>query len=82
MVTILYRDARFQKQDVTVNEDLAKYADAGKVQSYAKDAFRWAVGNGIVNGMDTTPDTIAPQGNATRAQAAQVLMKYLDREAK
>ena len=82
MVTILYRYARFQKQDVTVNEDLAKYADAGKVQSYAKDAFRWAVGNGIVNGMDTTPDTIAPQGNATRAQAAQVLMKYLDREAK
>ncbi len=49
------------------------FSDASKVSSYAKDAMLWAVENDIVTG---TSGKLNPQGNAMRAEAAQMLMKY------
>ena len=72
LVTILYRYAGEPK----VKGSLDKYSDASKVSSYAQDAMLWAVENGIVSGMGD--NTLAPQGDATRAQVAQIMMNFCD----
>ncbi len=73
IATILYRYAGAE----AVEEDSLKdFADAGKVNAYAVDAMNWAVSVGLINGMDDA--TLAPQGNATRAQIATILMRYCE----
>ncbi|MBE6945702.1 MAG: hypothetical protein E7459_06405 [Ruminococcaceae bacterium] len=73
IATILYRYAGAEE----VEEDaLADFADADKVNNYAVDAMNWAVSVGLINGMDDA--TLAPQGNATRAQIATILMRYCE----
>lgn len=48
--------------------------DASSVSDYAKDAMKWAVGNGIMRGK--TNGTLDPHGLATRAQVAVMVMRY------
>ncbi len=73
IATILYRYAEAE----AVEEDaLADFADADKVSDWAVEAMNWAVSVGLINGMDET--TLAPQGNATRAQIATILMRYCE----
>ena len=57
---------------MTVKADMSAYQDADSVSGYAVDAFAWAIGAGIVNGV--TKDTLKPLGTATRAQVAKVIM--------
>ena len=52
------------------------YTDADSVSSWAEPAMRWAVENGIVTGV--TDSTLAPQGTATRAQCAAMLMRFAE----
>ena len=59
--------------DVKITETLKGYKDAKDVQSWAKDAFCWAVQTGVINGM--TADTLVPRGTATRAQLATILWR-------
>ena len=54
---------------------LQGFPDAGKVSDYATDAMRWAVENGLVSG--TGDHTLNPQGSATRAEVAQLLMNFI-----
>ena len=76
LVTILSRYA--QKKGVNVNPTAAalnkmnSYSDANKINPYMRNAIAWALQNKVINGMTST--TIAPQGNATRAQVAAILM--------
>ena len=76
LVTILSRYA--QKKGVNVTPTAAainkmnSYSDANKVNPYMKNAIAWALQNRVINGMTDT--TIAPQGSATRAQVAAILM--------
>ncbi len=53
---------------------LVQYVDAGKVDSFAKPAMRWAVANGIIKG--TTLTTLDPDGDCTRAQCAVMLARF------
>ena len=53
---------------------LAGYDDAGQVSEWAKESLVWAISKGIING--TTATTLDPQGGATRAQVATMLMRY------
>lgn len=55
---------------------LTGFSDAGSVSGYATDAMRWAVSTGIIGGMGN--GTLAPQGNATRAQVATMLMRFTE----
>lgn len=74
LATMLYRYAQSRglvKADV--QGDLSAFSDSASVSPYAVEAMRWAVGAGIVNGMDGKLD---PQGEATRAQMATMLMRY------
>lgn len=59
-----------------VSGSLASFTDAGRVSSYATDAMRWAVSTGIISGMGN--GLLAPQGNATRAQVAAILMRFTE----
>ena len=51
-----------------------EFADSSSVSAYAVDAIRWAVHEGLISGMEN--NTLAPQGTATRAQVAQILMNF------
>ncbi len=74
MATILYRYLAAKGYDVTARADLSGYTDAEKISAYAKDAMSWANALGLITG--ERPDTLTPQGNATRAQVAEILMRY------
>lgn len=52
------------------------YTDADSVSSWAEPAMRWAVENGIITGV--TESTLVPQGTATRAQCAAMLMRFVE----
>ncbi len=73
IVTILYRYAQFKEIDVSFVADLSGYDDVAAVDDYAVEAFRWAVAVGLVNG--TSETTLDPNGTATRAQAAVLMIR-------
>lgn len=76
LAAILYRYAQAKGYDVSVGEDtnILSYADALDVSEWAIPAMQWACGSGVINGV--TDSTLVPQGNATRAQAATMLMRF------
>lgn len=58
-----------------VSDSLEHYPDADSVSKTAADAVCWAVSTGIIYGMGD--GTLAPQGSATRAQVAAMLMRFV-----
>lgn len=80
MASILHRYAKYNNYDIKANGSLSIFADAYKISPWAKDAMSWAVGHDVINGMGNS--TIAPQGTATRAQVATVLMNFCENVAK
>ena len=75
MAAILYRYANSNGIDTSARADLSSFPDGNKVSSYANDAIRWAVAEGLINGSD---GKLMPQGNATRAQVAAILMRFIE----
>lgn len=77
---VLMRIAEKSGQDVSDRDDLDSYPDADSVSDWADDAMAWAVAEGIVRGVEAEdePTTLAPQGSATRAQAAALMMRLVD----
>ena len=77
---MLYRFAQKQGYDVSVGENtnILSYTDVSSVSEYAIPAMQWAVGSGVITG---TGDTLAPQGETTRAQAAMMLMRFSEQYA-
>lgn len=80
MAAILYRYAQYKGYDVTKKADLSGYSDNSQVSAYAKDALAWANAAKLINGVTNT--TLAPQGNATRAQVSAILHRFCDGVAK
>ena len=79
IATIFYRYAQFAKRDTSAKGDLSKFPDNSKVAKFAKDAMTWAVGEGLISGTKIDgKDYLDPKGNATRAQVATILMRYLE----
>lgn len=75
LATMLYRYAKERGMvKADAQADLSAFADGANVSPYAAEAMRWAVAAGIVNGMD---GSLVPQGEATRAQMATMLMRYV-----
>ena len=74
LATMLYRYAQSRGLVKTgAQGDLSVFSDSASVSPYAVETMRWAVETGIVNGMDSK---LNPQGEATRAQMATMLMRY------
>lgn len=74
---MLYRFADSQGAEVSVSDafTLANFSDAKRVSSWAYDAMTWAVYQGIITG--TAAQTLNPQGGATRAECAVIVMRYV-----
>ena len=72
--TILCRYAKRNGADVYVENAVDSFADGSAVSDYAVDAMSWAVTYGLINGIGD--NQLAPQGSATRAQVATILMRY------
>lgn len=72
LVSVLWRHAGSPKPRSTV----LRFNDASKVSGFAWDAMLWATEKGIISGRPG--GYLAPKGNATRADVAQVLKNYLN----
>ncbi len=78
MVTILYRYADKQGLNTSATDDLSGFADRASAPVWAKDAVKWAVAEGIINGIPEGGKTyLRYDASTTRAQVATVLMRYL-----
>ena len=79
LAVMLHRYAQHEGYDVSIGEDtnILSYADAFTVSEYAVSALQWACGAGIISGTGDG-STLTPQGEATRAQAATVLMRFCE----
>ena len=55
------------------------FTDAGQVSAYAAEALRWAVGAGLITGTDA--GTLNPQGEASRAEVAAMLTRFITAQA-
>lgn len=75
MAVILRRYAEFKGYNVTATDNLTLFTDAQDVSDWALTGMKWAVAEKLISGMTTT--TLVPQGNATRAQVASILMRYI-----
>ncbi len=73
MALILYRYAGSPDASGMAQKE---FADSSSVSAYAADAIRWAVHEGLISGMEN--NTLAPQGTATRAQVATILMRFVE----
>ena len=71
MVTIFWR---YHGKPSAESAGLSGFTDAGKISGWAKDAFAWAVGAGVINGKGN--GILDPKGTATRAEVAQIVMNY------
>ena len=79
LVTFLYRYTVKYAPEFTGNAaPISTFPDAGSVANWAYAAMSWAVGNGLIKGNahDNGPDYLDPNGSATRAQTATIIMRY------
>ena len=79
LVTFLYRYTVKYAPEFTGNAaPVSAFPDAGSVANWAYAAMSWAVGNGLIkgNGHDNGLDYLDPNGSATRAQTATIIMRY------
>lgn len=79
LATILYRYAKQKGYDVSKSAALTGFSDADKVSGYAFDAMQWAVAEELLKGSNGKLD---PQGSATRAQVATILMRFMQKYEK
>ena len=72
----LYRYAKYKGTDAVSNlVDMSKYSDFEKASTYARDALRWANTKRFITGHDN--GLLDPVGDATRAQLASIISRYL-----
>ena len=78
IAAIMYRYAQAKEYDVAIAKVTAidGYSDAASISSWATDAIKYTVGTGIMKGK--TADTLNPQDKATRAEAATVVMRFIE----
>mgnify|MGYP005763578055 CR=1 FL=1 len=73
MVTMLYRFANSPEVAAT---GFGQFTDGASVSDWAVDAMAWALNNGVITGMGD--GILSPAGSATRAQAAAMLMRFVE----
>lgn len=79
---MLWRYAASAGYDVSIGEstNILSYADETNVSEYAIPAMQWACGSGVITGISEA--TLVPLGEATRAQAATMLMRFCEKYVK
>ena len=82
MATILYRYAQKVGIDTSKHTELSAFPDASRVSAYAREPMQWIVAEGVIGGSrENGQDWLNPQGNATRAEVATILMRFIENVA-
>lgn len=76
LATMLYNYAQWKGQDTSTTTDLSGFSDALQISDWALDAVKWANAQGLINGRSDTE--IIPKGDATRAELAAILHRFLE----
>ena len=83
LALMMYRYAAYKGYDTTQSSTLEGLKNDWKVNTYALDAVKWAVGSSLISGIEVknsagvvTARDLAPQGNSTRAQMATILTRF------
>ena len=71
-----YLAAKVRQAPGPQSVSLSSFGDSASVSAYALEAVRWAAGEGLISGTDA--GLLAPQGSATRAQVATILMRFVE----
>lgn len=79
MAAILYRYAQYKKYNTAASSSLNGFADYATVSGYAVTPMQWSVAEKLVNG---SAGKLMPTGNATRAQVAAILHRFVENVAK
>lgn len=79
MAAILYRYAQYKKYNTAASASLNGFTDHASVSGYAAASLEWAVAEKLVNG---STGKLMPTGNATRAQVAAILHRFVENVAK
>jgi hypothetical protein len=80
MATFLYRYTEYKGGSMSapmIPADL--FDDLDQISDYAGDSMPWAIAEGLINGV--AEKKLAPKGTATRAQAATILMRYIEKHS-
>ena len=82
LASVLYLYAHFKGYDVSVGEEtnILSYDDAFDISEYAIPAMQYVIGAGIINGK--TIGTVNPEDNATRAEIAVILHRFIEKNKK
>lgn len=79
MAAILYRYAQYKKYNTAASSSLNSFSDHTSVSGYAEASLQWSVAEKLVNG---SAGKLMPTGNATRAQVAAILHRFVENVAK
>ena len=79
LALMMFRYAKYKGYDVSQTSDFAGMTGADKIADWSKDGVTWAVGTGLISGVDKNGvKDIAPQGAASRAQVAAILQRFCE----
>jgi len=76
MAALLYRFAQYKGLQTESGEFTAEFTDADTISDWAQNAMTWANSNGLITGR--TLKTLAPMENATRAETAAILQRFIE----
>ena len=79
VAALLFRYAQLQKLELAAEQSVPDFSDAASVSGWAKEAMDWAVRTGLLSGKNG--GILDPQGTATRAEVATILMRFIQSTA-
>lgn len=74
VAALLFRYAQLQKLELAADQSVPDFSDAASVSGWSKEAMDWAVRTGLLSGKNG--GILDPQGIATRAEVATILMRF------
>ena len=77
LAIMMHRYAKYMEYDTSEVVDIKQYPDANMVSDYAVEGMQWAVGSGLIKG--TADNRLNPLGNASRAEAATIIMRFCEK---
>lgn len=81
MVTILFRYAAYAGRNTDYRQSISYFPDSAQVADYALDAMKWALYLKIITGVEENGSVyLRPEGEASRAQVAAILVRFLNSE--
>jgi len=75
LMAVLHRYAAASGYSVTADGDLSRFTDAASVSGYAREALSWAAGAGLIQ---SEGGRLSPSAPVTRAQAMDILVRFMD----